>query len=57
MQNPIPKSGLWADLRLEEIQTNIEGLPKAQKALVYSYVMATLNACHNLVEEAMKETA
>lgn len=51
MNNPIPRSGLFATPTLAEIQADIETLPATQKALVYSYVMATLNACHQLVEE------
>jgi hypothetical protein len=48
--NPIPRSGLFATRTLSEIQAEIESLPATQKALVYTYVMATLNACHELVE-------
>ena len=51
MNNPIPRCGLFATRPLEAIQADIEGLPPTQKALVYQYVMATLNACHALVKE------
>jgi len=50
MTNPIPHSNLWATPTLEQLQADIEGLPAKHRALVYSYVMATLNACHALVE-------
>ena len=49
--NPIPHSGLFATPTLPEIQAEIETLPASQKALVYTYVMATLNACHKIVED------
>jgi len=50
VNNPIPRSGLFATRTLAEIQAEIECLPASQKAMVYTYVMATLNACHELVE-------
>jgi hypothetical protein len=55
MQNPIPCSGLFATRTLQEIQADIEGLPAKEKALVYSYVMVTLNACHVLTGEVIEE--
>jgi len=51
VKNPIPKSGLFATRTLAEIQAEIETLPATQKAMVYTYVMATLNACNQLVED------
>ena len=51
VNNPIPKSGFFATRTLAEIQAEIETLPATQKALVYTYVMATLNACNQLVED------
>ena len=51
VQNPIPKSGLFATKTLAEVQADIECLPAKEKALVYSFVMATLNACHQAVED------
>ena len=51
MNNPIPRCSLFTTRTLEAIQSDIEGLPPTHKALVYQYVMATLNACHALVEE------
>jgi hypothetical protein len=51
VKNPIPKSGFFATRTLAEIQAEIETLPATQKAMVYTYVMATLNACNQLVED------
>jgi len=51
VKNPIPKSGFFATRTLAEIQAEIETLPSTQKAMVYTYVMATLNACNQLVED------
>jgi hypothetical protein len=51
VNNPIPRSGLFATRTLAEIQAEIETLPATHKALVYTYVMATLNACNQLVED------
>lgn len=56
MNNPIPRCGLFATRPLHEIQTDIESLPPTQKALVYQYVMATLNSCHELVDDAIKDS-
>lgn len=53
MRNPIPHTNLWVTRSLEDIQADIDSLPKQHKALVYSYVMSVLNACHNLVEQEM----
>ena len=51
VNNPIPKSGFFATPTLEDLQTRIECLPSAERALVYTYVMQTLNACNQLVED------
>jgi hypothetical protein len=51
VKNPIPRSGFFATRTLAEIQAEIERLPATQKAMVYTYVMATLNACNQLVED------
>lgn len=51
MQNPIPFSGFFATPSLEQLQAKIESLPAKDRALVYTYVMQTLNACHALVED------
>lgn len=52
ISNPIPHSNLWACPTLEQLQSDIESLPAKHKALVYNYVMAALNACHKLVDDA-----
>ena len=57
MNNPIPHTNLWATPTMEDLQLAIEGLPNKDKALVYNYVMMTMNACHQLVEAEIKETA
>ena len=49
--NPIPKSGFFATPTLEDQQAKIESLPNTERALVYTYVMQTLNACNKLVED------
>lgn len=56
MQNPIPRSGLFATPRLEQLQAQIETLPAKDRALVYAYVMQTLNACNQLVDEQLTDT-
>lgn len=56
MKNPIPRSGMWATPTLEDLWQGLEGLPKKDKALVYNYVMMTMNACNKLVaDELAKE--
>jgi len=51
IQNPIPRSGLFATQTLSEIQEMIESLPKKQRADAYLIMQLTLNACHQLVED------
>ena len=51
MQNPIPFSGFFHTPTLAELQTRVEGLPAKERAMVYTYVMMTLNACHAIVED------
>lgn len=51
VQNPIPRSGFFATPSLEDLQARIESLPNEDRALVYTYVMQTLNACNKLVED------
>ena len=51
VNNPIPRSGFFATPTLEDLQDQIEALPKEQRALVWTYVMQTLNACHQIVED------
>jgi hypothetical protein len=56
MKNPIPHSNLFTTCSLEDVQADIESLPPAQKAVVYSFMMATLNACHALVEQEIEDS-
>jgi hypothetical protein len=56
MINPIPRNDLFAYELLADIRTALNALPPSEKALVYSYVMATTNACHALVEQAIEDS-
>jgi hypothetical protein len=56
MSNPIPFSGLFHTPTLEALQARVESLPAKDRAMVYSYVMMTLNACHALVEDEFVDT-
>jgi hypothetical protein len=51
VQNPIPRSGLWATQSLEQIQTHIETFPPEMRAQMHHVMMLTLNACNQLVED------
>ena len=51
VENPIPRSGLFATPTLEQISNQIEGFPAEQKAQLYLVMQLTLNACHKLVED------
>ena len=51
MNNPIPRSGLYATPTLEQIADQIDVFPAEQKAQLYLVMQLTLNACHSLVEE------
>ena len=51
VQNPIPRSGLFATPTLEQISNQIEGFPEKEKAQLYLVMQLTLNACHKLVED------
>jgi hypothetical protein len=51
VQNPIPRSGLFATPTLEQIADQIEGFPPEQKAQMYLVFQLTLNACNQLVED------
>jgi hypothetical protein len=51
VENPIPRSGLFATKQLGEIQEMIETLPAKQKADAYLIMQLTLNACNKLVED------
>lgn len=51
IQNPIPRSNLFASPTLEQIQEQIELFPAEQKAQLYLVFQMTMNACNKLVEE------
>ena len=51
INNPIPKSGLWATYSLEDLQTMLEKLSGAERALATHFVMLTLNTCNKVVED------
>ena len=51
VQNPIPRSGLWATPTLEQIQAQINGFPPDMRAQMHHVMMLTLNACNQLVED------
>lgn len=51
INNPIPKSGLWATYSLEDLQAMLEKLSGAERALATHFVMLTLNTCNQIVEE------
>jgi hypothetical protein len=51
VQNPIPKSGLWATYSLEDLQGMLNKLTGAERALASHFVMLTLNACNKVVED------
>jgi hypothetical protein len=51
VENPIPRSGLFATKTLAEIQAMIETFPAKQKADAYLIMQLTLNSCNQLVED------
>ena len=51
VNNPIPRSGLFATKTLAEIQEFIECFPAKQKADLYLVMQFTLNACNQIVED------
>ena len=51
INNPIPKSGLWATYSLEDLQSSLEKLSGAERALATHFVMLTLNTCNQIVED------
>ena len=51
VQNPIPRSGMWATYSLEDLQASLQKLSGAERALATHFVMLTLNACHQVVED------
>jgi len=51
IQNPIPKSNLFATPTLAEVQSFISALPSKEQANANLVLMFTLNACNQLVED------
>ena len=51
VENPIPRSGLFATRTLEEIQEHLAQLPGKEQAMASMVFMFTLNACNKLVED------
>jgi hypothetical protein len=51
VENPVPYSGFFATVPLDELQARIEQLPAKDKALVYTYVTMAMNECHRLVND------
>jgi hypothetical protein len=51
VENPIPRSGLFATPTLEQIAKQIDGFPAKEKAQLYLVMQLTLNACNKLVED------
>ena len=51
VNNPIPRSGLFATKSLAEIQDYIEMMPAEAKATAYLIMQFTLNSCHRIVED------
>ena len=57
MNNPIPKSNLFASPVLEDIQAFIANLPAKEQANANLVFMFTLNSAHAMVEQELdKET-
>ena len=51
VENPIPKTKLFASPTLEQIQEQIDRLPNPEMRSTASMVFVmTMNACHDLVE-------
>ena len=51
VNNPIPRSGLFATNTLAEIQDYIESMPTEAKATAYLIMQFTLISCHQIVED------
>ena len=52
VENPIPKTKLFASPTLEQIQEQILKLPNDQeRATAWMVFTMTMNACHDLVED------
>lgn len=56
MRNPLPKSTLYyTPNTLEELDERIQNMPQKDRALIYHFVMMTINTCHKLVDEQMEK--
>ena len=51
VNNPIPRSGLFATKTLGDLQAYIELMSAKEKAQAYLIMQLTLNACNQLVED------
>ena len=51
VENPIPRSGLFATKTLVELQEYVELMSAKEKAQAYLIMQLTLNACNKLVED------
>jgi hypothetical protein len=51
VNNPIPRSGLFATKTLPELQDYIEMMSAKEKAQAYLIMQLTLNACNQIVED------
>jgi hypothetical protein len=51
INNPIPRSGLFATKTLPELQDYIEMMSAKEKAQAYLIMQLTLNSCHQIVED------
>ena len=51
VKNPIPRSGMWETPNLEALQKMLGCLSGSERALATHFVMLTLNACHQVVED------
>ena len=51
VENPIPRSGIFATKSLDEIHEYIQQMPTEARATAYLIMHFTLNACHQLVED------
>ena len=51
INNPIPRSGLFATKTLVELQEYVELMSAKEKAQAYLIMQLTLNACNKIVED------
>jgi hypothetical protein len=55
MNNPIPHCNLFETPTLEQIVGQIEVLPAKDRAVGHLIMQMTMNACHQLVKDALPE--